>query len=74
MGTTTHSRSAAAAQVIDSIWVASALAYALGTPALDEQDPAFEVLAQAGLIEPGDTSSRSGHAASCRRTDARAPD
>ena len=56
MGTTTHSRSAAAAQVIDSIWVASALAYALGTPALDEQDPAFDVLAQAGLIEPGDTS------------------
>jgi SAM-dependent methyltransferase len=56
MGTTTHSLSTAAAHVIDSIWVASALAYALGTPALNEQDPAFELLAQAGLIEPGDTS------------------
>jgi SAM-dependent methyltransferase len=56
MVTTTDSRSAAAAQVIDSIWVASALACVLGSPALDEQDPTFEVLAQAGLIEPGDTS------------------
>lgn len=56
METTTQSRSAAAIRVIDSIWVASALAYALGSPALDEQDPAFEVLAQAGLIESGDMS------------------
>ncbi|MCL2769509.1 MAG: methyltransferase domain-containing protein [Solirubrobacterales bacterium] len=51
----TSAAATATAELIDSIWVASALASALGGPALAEEDPAAEVLAAAGLVEQSDT-------------------
>jgi SAM-dependent methyltransferase len=41
-------------EVFESIWVASALVTALGEPALADDDPRVELLAGAGLLEPGD--------------------
>ena len=49
MATTTDTPATTAEELIDSIWVASALATALGGPGLADADPAAEVLAAAGL-------------------------
>jgi len=51
MTITTDTPATTAAGLTDSIWVASALATALGCPALADGDPAAEVLAAAGLVE-----------------------
>jgi len=53
--TSDDARATAAAELIDSIWVASALATALGRPELADEDPAAEVLAAAGLVERSGT-------------------
>lgn len=53
--TTIDGRDTTAAGLVDSIWVASALATALGRPALADDDPAAGVLALAGLVERSDT-------------------
>jgi len=55
MATTTDTPTTTIPGLVDSIWVASALATALGTPALADQDPAGEVLAHAGLFERGES-------------------
>ena len=55
MTTTTAGRTTTVGELIDSIWVASALATALGEPELPDEDPAVEMLALAGLVERNDT-------------------
>jgi len=51
MTITTDTPATTAAGLTDSIWVASALATALGRPQLADGDPAGDVLAAAGLAE-----------------------
>ena len=51
MTTTSETGTIAAPELIDSIWLASALASALGRPGLTDEDPAVDVLAAAGLVE-----------------------
>lgn len=55
MTTTTDTRTTTAAELIDSIWAASALVTALDPSGLPDEDPAAGVLARAGLVEQRDT-------------------